>query len=113
MLIGKLTPASPVTGKLSSGSGTLDHSKLTNRDLDNQHPITAITGLAAKLNQQDQQISRQKQDLAGVEATLTTELQAELERAKAAEANIVARIPDTVTLDEFNRVLAEVFDNNG
>lgn len=113
MIIGKLTPTSSVTGKLISGSGTPDHSKLTNRDLDNQHPITAITGLDVKLNQQDQQISGQKQDLARVEATLTTKLQAELERAKVAEANIVASIPETVTLDEFNRVLAEVFDNNG
>ena len=32
------------------GSGTNDHTKLRNRDADDQHPIKAITGLQSKLN---------------------------------------------------------------
>lgn len=32
------------------GSGTNDHTKLRNRDADDQHPINAITGLQSKLN---------------------------------------------------------------
>ena len=33
----------------TGGSGTADHRQLTNRDADNQHPISAITGLQAEL----------------------------------------------------------------
>lgn len=32
------------------GSGTNDHTKLRNRDADDQHPIKAITGLQSKLD---------------------------------------------------------------
>lgn len=32
------------------GGGTNDHTKLRNRDADDQHPIKAITGLQSKLN---------------------------------------------------------------
>lgn len=32
------------------GGGTNDHTKLLNRDADDQHPIKAITGLQSKLN---------------------------------------------------------------
>ncbi len=32
------------------GSGTNDHTKLLNRDADDQHPIKAITGLQSKLD---------------------------------------------------------------
>lgn len=34
---------------LESGAGTKDHDKLTNRDIPNQHPISAITGLEEEL----------------------------------------------------------------
>lgn len=33
----------------TGGGGTADHRQLTNRDADNQHPISAITGLQAEL----------------------------------------------------------------
>lgn len=33
-----------------SGSGTLDHRELSNRDAENQHPIGAITGLDRELS---------------------------------------------------------------
>lgn len=32
------------------GGGTNDHTKLLNRDADDQHPIKAITGLQSKLD---------------------------------------------------------------
>lgn len=32
------------------GSGSNDHTKLLNRDADDQHPIKAITGLKSKLD---------------------------------------------------------------
>ena len=34
----------------TGGSGTADHRQLTNRDADNQHPISAITGLQEELD---------------------------------------------------------------
>ena len=39
-----------ITGSGSSG-GTYDHNELTNRDLANQHPISAITGLQESLDE--------------------------------------------------------------
>ena len=39
-----------ITGSGSSG-GTYDHNELTNRDLVNQHPISAITGLQESLDE--------------------------------------------------------------
>lgn len=38
------------TAAVTSGSGTTDHSRLTNRAAVDQHPIEAITGLQAELN---------------------------------------------------------------
>lgn len=38
------------TGSGGSGKGTFDHNELTNRDLINQHPISAITGLQESLD---------------------------------------------------------------
>ena len=35
---------------VQNGGGTNDHTKLLNRDADDQHPIKAITGLQSKLN---------------------------------------------------------------
>ena len=39
-----------VTRGGSSGSGTSDHSKLKNRDAEDQHPISAITDLEDELD---------------------------------------------------------------
>jgi hypothetical protein len=38
-----------VTGKITSGGGTTDHNRLVNRDLENQHPIEAISNLKETL----------------------------------------------------------------
>lgn len=44
----KIAPAKVVHE--GGGGGTNDHTKLRNRDADDQHPIKAITGLQSKLN---------------------------------------------------------------
>lgn len=36
--------------EVGTGGGTNDHTKLRNRDADDQHPIKAITGLQSKLD---------------------------------------------------------------
>lgn len=41
---------------INTGGGTKDHSKLKNRDLPDQHPISAITGLEEALNNVSKQI---------------------------------------------------------
>lgn len=41
------------SGGSSGGGGTSDHDKLDNRDLENQHPIEAITGLAETIYNYD------------------------------------------------------------
>lgn len=44
----KISPARVVHE--GGGGGTNDHTKLLNRDADDQHPIKAITGLKSKLD---------------------------------------------------------------
>lgn len=47
-----LSPEENINGEIVSGItkvATNDHNKLINRDLENQHPITAITGLNEEL----------------------------------------------------------------
>lgn len=62
MATGKINPISSISGTItrnnsisgqtsSSGGGTVDHSKLSNRDLDNQHPVSAITNLQELLDE--------------------------------------------------------------
>lgn len=41
----------------TGGSGTADHRQLTNRDADNQHPISAITGLQAELGRKQNKLT--------------------------------------------------------
>lgn len=44
--------------KSGGGSGTTDHSKLTNRDKADQHPTSAITGLTDKLQEVDTMLAQ-------------------------------------------------------
>ena len=39
-----------LTGKISNGGGSSDHNRLLNRELENQHPIEAITDLRTELD---------------------------------------------------------------
>lgn len=48
-MIGKINQQGGISGKLTAGGGTNDHNRLTNRDIKDQHPIEAITGLAEAL----------------------------------------------------------------
>ena len=50
-ITGKITTNKTITGAtVTSGGGVTDHSRLTNRDADDQHPISAITGLQEELD---------------------------------------------------------------
>lgn len=49
--------ASEFADKAEEASGTSDHRELTNRDAENQHPISAISGLTAELDEIHQAIS--------------------------------------------------------
>jgi len=42
------SPVYPISPSFGGGSGTYDHSQLTNRDAADQHPVTSITGAASK-----------------------------------------------------------------
>ena len=42
------SPVYPISPSFGGGSGTSDHSLLTNRDAADQHPVTSITGAASK-----------------------------------------------------------------
>ena len=41
---------SSITGSVTKGIGVSDHSRLTNRNEEEQHPIEAITGLREELD---------------------------------------------------------------
>ena len=50
MASGKIESSRHVTGIATRGSGITDHNRLSNRDLTDQHPISAITGLQDELD---------------------------------------------------------------
>ena len=56
MPTGRITPISPLVGKIDRGAGTNDHNKLINRDMADQHPMEAIIGLLDALRQIDSKI---------------------------------------------------------
>jgi hypothetical protein len=49
-LTGSLNTKSNFNASVTTGSGTTDHSRLTNRDKVDQHPIESITDLRKELN---------------------------------------------------------------
>lgn len=59
MPTGKITPVSNLIGKIDKGGGTNDHDKLIHRDLADQHPMSAITGLSEKIAEQDEKLIEQ------------------------------------------------------
>ena len=56
-LNGSISATDQKTATTTGGSGVTDHNRLFNRDAENQHPISAITGLenalAEKVNTTD------------------------------------------------------------
>ena len=57
------------TGKVVTGAGTYNHNQLRNRDMENQHPVTAITGLNTHLNTLDNNTAVMRQDIDSVALT--------------------------------------------
>ena len=51
MANGSINNKQSISGSVSKGSGSADHSRLFNRDAENQHPIEAIEGLRAELDE--------------------------------------------------------------
>lgn len=50
-ITGKIsTTTKNISATISSGGGTSDHNRLFNRDAENQHPVSAITGLQKLLD---------------------------------------------------------------
>ena len=50
-ITGKIsTTTKNISATISSGGGSSDHNRLFNRDAENQHPISAITGLQKLLD---------------------------------------------------------------
>ena len=49
-LTGSISSGQTLTGSVKGGSGTTDHSRLTNRANEDQHPIEAIAGLREELD---------------------------------------------------------------
>ena len=50
-ITGKISPTTKnISATISSGGGTSDHNRLFNRDTENQHPVSAITGLQKLLD---------------------------------------------------------------
>lgn len=90
MAIGKITPTQSYGGSINkNGSGVTDHNKLKNRDLADQHPISAITGLESKLETQDIQYSKLVTALNKAVADLQEQLDKEAEKSKL---NLQARV---------------------
>lgn len=51
-ITGSITTRQTISGaSVTTGGGTNDHSRLTNRDAADQHPISAIQGLQKALDQ--------------------------------------------------------------
>ena len=83
MAIGKITPTQSYSAGINqNGSGIADHNRLKNRDLADQHPISAITGLESKLATQDSQYSELVATLNKAVADLQEQLDKESEKAK-------------------------------
>ena len=89
---------------LSSGGGTKDHNKLKNRDMENQHPITAITDLPAKLTELDttdadlqDKILSETTRATTKEIKLETAINKEISRATTKEDSLEASIDTEIT----------------
>lgn len=55
-------------------TGTTDHTQLYNRDVENQHPIEAITGLREALDERDAKIQTEKEERIAADADLQEQI---------------------------------------
>ena len=85
-----------------SGGGTDDHSMLTNRDLDNQHPISAITGLSDSLSSLDGKVDTEKDRAERIEGGLDSRISS-IESKIPSEASSQNKLAD---IDYVNTELA-------
>lgn len=87
---------------LTAGGGTSYHNKLKNRDMENQHPISAITDLSAKLT-----------ELGTANADLQDKISAETLRATAKEVELETSLTQTEkTLTNSINNLSVTVDSN-
>lgn len=64
----------PINAVFGSNLGTKDHNKLFNRDLADQHPIDAITGLREALDESDAKIQTEKEERIAADADLQEQI---------------------------------------
>lgn len=64
----------PIEATLSLNVINSDHNQLTNRDLPDQHPIEAITGLREALDESDAKIQAEKEERIAADAELQEQI---------------------------------------
>ena len=100
MASGKITPIRNYTGNIGHGGiGVTDHDKLNNRNLPDQHPMSAITGLAEKVAEQDEKLIEQ-------DKTIEKATEGLIEIVDEADATINKRI-DELKIEDVSTVTAE------
>ncbi len=118
MVYGKITPSQGSTGKTyttdNEKNRLMNHDLMFNRDVADQHPISAITGLTDELAQL-QLVTRQLNTKIyavrdSLDASVNKLVEAEAARAKQAEALIRTESKDQVKYlqQEFNKLSAQV-----
>lgn len=81
-------------------SGTIYHDRLLNRDLPDQHPMSAITGLEDEIARINADIVAEKERAEGVESQISNTLSEEVNRLDVEDARLDAKINDETTRAE-------------
>ena len=70
----QVQPDVTFTADIKTETSTRDHDRLYNRDLPEQHPIDAITGLREALNESDAKIQTEKEERIAADADLQEQI---------------------------------------
>lgn len=70
----QVQPDVTFTADIKTEPSTRDHDRLYNRDLPEQHPIDAITGLREALNESDAKIQTEKEERIAADADLQEQI---------------------------------------
>lgn len=70
----QVQPDVTFTADIKTETSTKDHDKLNNRDLPDQHPIDAITGLREALDESDAKIQTEKEERIAADADLQEQI---------------------------------------
>ena len=70
----QVQPDVTFTADIKTETGTKDHTQLINRDLPDQHPIDAITGLREALDDSDAKIQTEKEERIAADANLQEQI---------------------------------------